>query len=85
MPQVVPPRKRDEHSGRFEEEYPPEDVIAVIQQHGGEAGTSDVAEGIGTSPGTARYKLKVMEEQGYVESRKIGGVRIWRVTNNENE
>lgn len=79
MSQLVPSRKRDEDSGRFEEEYPPEEVIAAIQKHGGQAGTPDIAGEIDSAHGTARYKLQVMEEQGYVESRKISGVYIWEV------
>ena len=85
MPQLVPSRKRDEDSGRFEEEYSPEEVIAAIQKHSGEAGTPDIAEEIGSSHGTARYKLRVMEEQGYVESRKISGVYIWKVADSYKE
>ena len=85
MPQLVPSRKRDEDSGRFEEEYSPEEVIAAIQKHDGQAGTSDIAEEIGSSYGAARYKLRVMEEEGYLESRQISGVYIWEVAENDKQ
>lgn len=85
MPQLVPSRKRDEDSGRFEEEYSPEEVIAAIQKHDGQAGTSDIAEEIGSSYGAARYKLRVMEEEGYLKSRQISGVYIWEVAENDKQ
>jgi hypothetical protein len=82
MSQCVPERNRDEDSGRYQEEYPPEEVVAAIRQHGGQAASSDVAEELGCSRGTAYYKLRAMEQQGFVESQKIGGINIWTVAEN---
>jgi uncharacterized membrane protein len=85
MPQLVPGRKRDEDSGRYQEEYSSEEVVAAIRRHDGQAASSDVAEELGCSRGTAYYKLRAMEEQGYVESRKIGGINIWMVAENNKQ
>jgi hypothetical protein len=80
MPQLVPERNRDEDSGRFQEEYPPEEVIAAIQRHGGYAGTADIAEEIGATTESAYAKLRAMEEENRVQSQLIGQSRIWEVT-----
>lgn len=85
MPQLVPDRKRDEDTGRYQEEYPPEEVVAAIRQHGGQAASSDVAEELGCSRGTAYYKLRAMAEQGYVESQIIGGINIWTVAEEDTQ
>jgi hypothetical protein len=79
MSQVVPGRNRDEDSGRFQEEYPPEEVIAAIQNQDGYAGTASVADEIGTTTESAYVKLRAMEDEGYVESQLVGQSRIWEV------
>jgi hypothetical protein len=85
MSQVVPGRKRDEDSGRFQEEYPPEEVLAAIRKHGGYAGSAAVAEEIGTTTESAYVKLRAMEEQGYVDSQLVGQSRIWEVAEEDTQ
>lgn len=82
---VVPSRKRDEDSGRFQEEYPPEDVIEAIQKYDGYAGTADVADEIGTTTESAYVKLRAMEDQGDLESQLIGQSRIWEVAEEDDQ
>ena len=82
---VVPGRKRDEDSGRFQEEYPPEDVIEAIQNCDDYAGTADVADEIGTTTESAYVKLRAMEDQGYLKSQLIGQSRIWEVVEEDDQ
>lgn len=79
MSQSVPSRKRDEDTGRFQEKYPPNEVIAAIRDIGGRATTAEVAEQIGSSRGSAYEKLRRMEENEQIKSRKTGRVRVWSV------
>jgi hypothetical protein len=79
MSPVVPGRNRDEDSGRFQEEYPPEEVIAAIQKQDGYAGTASIADEIGTTTESAYVKLRAMEDEVYVESQLVGQSRIWEV------
>ncbi|RLM62347.1 helix-turn-helix domain-containing protein [Halorubrum sp. Atlit-26R] len=71
-------RKRDENSGRFSEEYPREDFLRVLEEHGA-AGTTDVAEHVGCDRRTAYLKLQSLEEEGDVESRKVGNALLWEL------
>ncbi|WP_435078554.1 transcriptional regulator [Halococcus sp. AFM35] len=85
MSQVVPGRNRDEDSGRFQEEYPPEEVIAAIQNQDGYAGTASIADEIGATTESAYVKLRAMEDEGYVESQLVGQSRIWEVTEEDTQ
>jgi len=71
-------RKRDENSGRFSEEYPREDFLRVLEEHGA-AGTTDVAEHVGCDRRTAYLKLQSLEEEGDVERRKVGNALLWEL------
>lgn len=76
-------RERDEETGRFTDKYPPEDILEAIRDLGDMAATSEIAEGIGASRGTAYKKLQFMEGDGQVTSRKAGGSRVWSVAEEE--
>ncbi|EMA29082.1 MULTISPECIES: helix-turn-helix domain-containing protein [Halobacteriales] len=71
-------RKRDENSGRFSEEYPRDDFLRVLEELGA-VGTTDVAEHVGCDRRTAYLKLQSLEEEGDVESRKVGNALLWEL------
>lgn len=70
--------RRDD--GVFTETYPPEDFLDALREHG-ETGTSDIAEHIDCSYETAYKKLRTLQENDKVTSRKIGNTRLWKVNN----
>lgn len=73
-------RERDTSSGRFTDKYPRADILAVISDRGGTAATSEIAEKLDADRNTIYKKLRIMENDGQVESRKAGGIRVWSST-----
>jgi predicted ArsR family transcriptional regulator len=69
-------RDRDDNSGRFSEEYPREDFIRALEELGA-SGTTDIADHVGCDRRTAYLKLQVLEEEGDVESEKVGNALLW--------
>jgi Mn-dependent DtxR family transcriptional regulator len=79
QPPVTHGKDRDEESGRYTDTYTEDDLLEAIRDLGGMAGTSDVAGHVGCARDTAYKKLKQMEEDGTVSSRKVGGALLWSV------
>lgn len=79
MSQVMGDRKRDEDTGRFTDEYPPEELLAAIRDIGSRVATSEIADRIGSTRQAAHAKLQKMEERGQVESQMVGGNRMWSI------
>ena len=77
--EVTMPRKRDEESGKYIESYPPEAVIEAIHDAGDMASTTDVADALGSSYETAYKKLRALEDDGEIESRKVANARLWMI------
>lgn len=74
------PRERED-SGRYTETVTPDDVIEVFAQVDGPVVTSgDVSDALGCSRETARRKLRALEEEGRVRSRKTTGRVVWWLT-----
>ncbi len=71
-------RKRDESSGRFSEEYPREDFLRALEELGA-TGTTDVADYVGCDRRTAYLKLQNLEEEGNIESQKVGNALLWKL------
>ena len=71
-------RDRDDESGKFTEEYPTEDFIKAIRELDS-AGTTDIADYIGCDRRTAYLKLRSLDEDGKVESQKVGNALLWRL------
>ena len=69
------PRQRNE-KGQVVESYPAEDVLAVLQEVGA-AGTREVSDELGSSYETAYKKLRALEDDGRVTSRKVANARLW--------
>lgn len=75
-------RKRDE-SGRYTDKYPREDIRAAIRDLSGMAATSEVADRLDADRNTIYKKLDIMQEDGELDSRMAGGIRVWSVANTE--
>ena len=52
-------------------------LVAIRNQYGPAAGTSEVADRVGVQRQTADKYLRDLEDRGLVNTRKIGQVRVW--------
>jgi hypothetical protein len=77
------PRERDER-GRIKETYPLEEFVAAINELD-TAGTRDVAEEVGCSYELAYKKLRTLEDEGRVSSKKFGNTLVWFAQGGETE
>ncbi len=73
-------RDRDKNSGKFTEEYPREEFISTLEELGS-AGTTDISNQIGCDRRTAYLKLKSLEEEGEIKSKKVGNALLWELEN----
>jgi hypothetical protein len=71
-------RDRDQNSGKFIEEYPPQDFLKALAELG-QSGTTDISDYIGCDRRTAYLKLKSLEEEGEIRSRKVGSSLLWEL------
>ncbi|QDX41177.1 transcriptional regulator [Salarchaeum sp. JOR-1] len=71
-------RDRDEESGKFTEEYPPQEFLEALSEIG-PSGTTDISDHIGCDRRTAYLKLKSLEEEGKVRSKKVGNSLLWEL------
>ena len=71
-------RDRDEESGKFTEEYPQEDFLQALEELG-PTGTTDVSDFVGCDRRTAYLKLQSLEEEGKVNSQKVGNALLWEL------
>jgi DNA-binding MarR family transcriptional regulator len=74
---IVPGKDREEDTGKYSTSYPDSDFLNAIQDLDGLAGTSEIAEEVGCTRRTAYTRLKSIEEDGQVVSRKIGNSLVW--------
>lgn len=70
-------RTRDD-TGKFTADYPDEDFLAAVREHT-PATTSEVAEAVGCVRQSADYRLRQLESEGRVESKKVGASLVWMV------
>lgn len=76
-------RKREE-SGRYTETVTLDAVLGIFEDVAGPVVTSgDVAEALDCSRETARRKLRTLEEQGRVASRKTAGRVVWWIVDSQ--
>ncbi|MFU1782992.1 winged helix-turn-helix domain-containing protein [Haloarcula japonica] len=54
---------------------------ALVLAYSPVLGTSDIAERTGVSRQAVDQRLRRMEEDGLVDTRKIGRARVWWITN----
>ncbi|ELZ39725.1 hth domain-containing protein [Halorubrum californiense DSM 19288] len=76
----MPGKDREEESGRYTTSYTDSEFIEAIQHLEGMAGTSDIAEEIGCTQRTAYTRLKSLEDQNKIESRKVGSSLLWSLS-----
>jgi predicted transcriptional regulator len=76
----VPGKDREEESGKYTTTYPDSDFTDAIQELGGMAGTSEVAETVGCTRRTAYTRLQSLESEGQVSSKKVGNTLLWSVS-----
>lgn len=74
------PRTRDEKSGQYVESYPPEQFIDAITDRDGMASTPEIIETVGCSNRLALDRLRALEAEGRVTSRKVGNAYLWMVS-----
>lgn len=77
------PRKQDSQSGQFSEVYSDEDFLSLLDERG-QAATSEVGNALGCSREHAYRRLRELEDQGEVESRTVGGAKLWERTDGVN-
>lgn len=71
-------RDRDEKTGEFTEEYPPEVFLEALTEIG-PAGTTEIAEAVNCDRRTAYLKLQALEDENHVTSRKVGNALLWEL------
>lgn len=72
-------RKRDAETGRYKSIYDDETILSVLQDT--RLGTSEVAEALDCHRTTAHDRLRKMEDDGLVISKKVGNTLIWETNN----
>jgi predicted transcriptional regulator len=71
-------RDRDKRSGKFTEEYPPQDFLEALAELG-PSGTTDIADYVGCDRRTAYLKLKSLENKNKIKSKKVGSSLLWEL------
>jgi len=75
----VSPRKRDEETGQFSQEYPREEFLTAIEELDTPT-TVEIADSVGCSYDLAYRRLQDLEEAGIIAKREIGGAFLWERT-----
>jgi uncharacterized membrane protein len=70
-------RDRDEDTGRFTTEFEDEDFISALEELGGSASTSDIAEQLDCDRRTAYLRLNELEDTGRISCREVGNSLLW--------
>jgi predicted ArsR family transcriptional regulator len=73
------PRRRDPESGQYTDVYSEEEVLEVLRET--RLGTSEVAEELGCHRTTAHSLLTDMQDEGLVESERVGNTLVWTIEN----
>jgi DNA-binding IclR family transcriptional regulator len=63
--------------GRFKSEYPDGDFLAAVDELTPHGSTQKIADLVGCNRDTAYRRLDRLEDEGYLDSEKLGNVRIW--------
>ena len=66
---------RDEQ-GRFSAKYSAEEILAAVYDHA-PASTTEVANAVGCARQNAGYRLRKLEDEGEVRSKKAGPSLAW--------
>ncbi|WP_117595164.1 winged helix-turn-helix domain-containing protein [Haloprofundus halophilus] len=78
------PSKNDrDNSGKFSEQYDPDEFVDALRQLGGDGSTKEVADKVGCSRRTATYRLSSLRDDGRIGGREIGRSMLWMVNDGE--
>jgi DNA-binding MarR family transcriptional regulator len=77
------PRVRGE-KGQYETVYTDWDILDFLDTEGF-AGTQEVAEELNCDRSHAHRRLSALQEKEWVNSRKIGGSRVWTLSDAESK
>ena len=78
----VVPRDRDDDTGKYEEVYDDETIVAVLR--GTRLSTSEVADELGCHRTTAHSRLVDLEDENMVVSSPVGNTLIWELSGEQN-
>ena len=73
-------KDRDDESGRYTTTYPREDFLNAVKKLGPSVGTQAIADAVGCNRDTAYRRLRDIEKEGAIESRKVGMARLWSIS-----
>ena len=83
MDAVMPGKDRDDNSGEYVTTYPDEAFLHAVETLGPDAGTQAITDEVGCDRDTAYRRLRTLEEEGEIESRKVGMSRLWSTIDGE--
>ncbi len=72
-------KDRDEETGKYTETYPSEKFLSALDSLKGSGGTREVADEVGCAYRTAHAKLSELENEGKINSRKVGNSKLWQL------
>jgi GTP-sensing pleiotropic transcriptional regulator CodY len=75
--------ERDEDTGRYVEEYPPELFVDALSELDSAGGTQEIADEVGCKYDVAYKKLRALAEEGVITSRKVGNANLWMLVDGE--
>ena len=75
MSRDAPYNARD-NTGRFATKYDEADILAAVEENE-PAATSEVADAVGCARQNANYRLRKLEDEGEVRSKKVGPSLVW--------
>lgn len=81
----MPYDERDEDTGEFTETFSDHEILEALDRLSGAASTQEVADEVGCAYRTAYQKLTELEEEGEIESRKVGNARLWQIPSRSSE
>jgi predicted transcriptional regulator len=73
------PKERDDETGKYTENYPPEKFVSALKELGSEASTQEIADRVGCAYRTAHAKLSTLEDAGKITSRTVGNAKLWQL------
>jgi hypothetical protein len=76
---------RDETSGKYVEEYPPDRFIDAIAAEGGSADTRTITERVGCSRRLTSLRLGGLADEGRVIRQSVGNAYLWVLTEDTHE
>lgn len=75
---TMPDRERN-NRGRYTAEYDEELFLDAVREHA-PATTTEVANTVGCARQNADYRLRRLENEGAVRSKKVGPSLVWMLT-----